>query len=123
LVSWTLLLVSAVLAIHAVQLLRKMGQPSQERSEAELLSFERTSALVTAGAYRYIRHPMYAALLYLAWGAFLKDVSAISTLLVGGASVALLLTALRDEAECRQYFGDDYTRYMRVSKRFIPFVF
>jgi len=42
---------------------------------------------------------------------------------VGGASVALLLTALRDEAECRQYFGDDYTRYMRVSKRFIPFVF
>jgi len=106
-----------------VQLLRKMGQPSQERSEAELLSFERTSALVTAGAYRYIRHPMYAALLYLAWGAFLKDVSAISTLLVGGASVALLLTALRDEAECRQYFGDDYTRYMRVSKRFIPFVF
>ena len=66
---------------------------------------------------------MYAALLYLTWGAYLKDISLLSTLLAGGASVALLITALRDEAECLQHFGDDYARYMRTSKRFLPFVY
>ncbi|MBS0342567.1 MAG: isoprenylcysteine carboxylmethyltransferase family protein, partial [Proteobacteria bacterium] len=46
-----------------------------------------------------------------------------STTLVAGASVFLLLTALRDEVECRAHFGADYADYMRRSKRFIPFVF
>lgn len=121
--SWSLLLVSLVLAIHAVRLLRRIGRPSDDRREAELLSFERTSTLVTTGVYRYIRHPMYAALLFLAWGAFLKDVSLPSVSLVSGASIALFLTALRDEAECRQYFGAAYTEYMKTNKRFVPFVF
>ncbi len=122
-VSWLLLLTSIVLAIHAVRLLRGIGRPTAERSDAELLSFERTSTLVTTGAYRYIRHPMYAALLFLAWGAFLKDVSWPGTVLVAGASIALFFTALRDEAECSQHFGAAYADYMKTCKRFVPFVF
>jgi len=122
-VSWSLLLVSLVLAVHAVRLLRTFGRPGRERRDAELLSFERTSALVTTGAYRYIRHPMYAALLFLALGAFLKNISLRSIALVGGASIALLLTALRDEAECRRHFGEAYVEYMKASKRFVPFLF
>jgi protein-S-isoprenylcysteine O-methyltransferase Ste14 len=121
--SWTLLLISPLLAIHAVRLLRRIGHPSDARDEAELLSFEKTSSLVTEGAYRYIRHPMYAALLFLAWGAFLKDCSWPSIALVAGASIALLLTALRDEAECRLHFGTAYAEYMKTSKRFVPFLF
>jgi protein-S-isoprenylcysteine O-methyltransferase Ste14 len=121
--SWTLLLISPILAIHAVHLLRRLGRPSVQRSEAELLCFERTSLLVTTGAYRYIRHPMYAALLFLAWGAFLKDTSVASVALVVGASAMLLLTALRDEAECSKHFGAAYADYMKTSKRFVPFLF
>ena len=75
------------------------------------------------GAYRYIRHPMYAALLFLAWGAFLKHSSVASVALVSGASTMLWLTALRDEAECRMYFGAAYAEYMKTSKRFVPFAF
>ena len=37
--------------------------------------------LVTHGVYQFIRHPMYAALLFLAWGAFLKDTSVASVAL------------------------------------------
>ena len=122
LVSWLLLAGSAVLAVHAVRLLKQRGAPGA-RGDAALLAFERTSTLVTSGAYRYIRHPMYASLLFLAWGAFLKDVSPASVALVAGATLALLLTALRDEAECRQYFGAEYADYMKTSKRFVPFVF
>lgn len=121
--SWSLLLISLALAVHALRLLRRIGGASDERRDAELLSFERTSTLVTTGAYRYIRHPMYAALLFLAWGAFLKDISLPSIALVGGASIALFFTALRDEAECSQYFGAAYAEYMKTSKRFVPFVF
>lgn len=121
--SWALLLTSVVLAVHAVRLLRGTGRPSDERGDAELLPFERTSTLVTTGAYRYIRHPMYAALLFLAWGAFLKDASWLGTALTAGASIALFVTALRDEAECSQHFGAAYAEYMKTRKRFVPFVF
>lgn len=120
--SWSLLLISPVLAVHSVRLLLRLGNPGAQRTEAELFSFERTSRLVTTGAYRYIRHPMYAALLFLAWGAFLKDTSVASAALVAGASVMLVLTSLRDEAECRNYFGVAYAEYMKTSKRFIPFL-
>ena len=123
LVSWVLLAASIGLAVHAVQLLRRIGRPSAQRAEAELFGFEKTSSLVTSGAFRYIRHPMYAALLYLTWGAWLKDITLASTLLAAVASVALFITALRDEAECLAHFGDEYRAYMQTTRRFMPFVF
>ncbi|MBE0596879.1 MAG: isoprenylcysteine carboxylmethyltransferase family protein [Desulfuromonadales bacterium] len=121
--SWSLLLISLALVINALCLLRKVGQPSADRGDAELLAFERTSTLVTTGTFRFIRHPMYASLLFLAWGAFLKDISWAGLALAAGASIALFCTALRDEAECCKYFGAPYADYMKTSKRFIPFVF
>lgn len=122
LVSWLLLAASISLAIHAVQLLKRIGRPGSERTEAELFGFEKTSSLVTSGAFRYIRHPMYAALLYLAWGAFLKDITPLSAALTAAASVALFLTAWRDEAECLAHFGEAYAAYMQTTKRFVPFI-
>ena len=71
-ISWCLLLVSLFLVIHGVHLLRRIGRPDEGRDEAELVGLERTTKLVTVGAYRYIRHPLYSSLLLLAWGAFFK---------------------------------------------------
>jgi protein-S-isoprenylcysteine O-methyltransferase Ste14 len=122
-VSWMLLFTGIPLVIHAVQMLKRIGQPGEARGEHELLGFEKTQSLVTVGVFRYIRHPMYAALLTLAWGAFLKDVSLATVALIAGASVFLLLTALQDEAECLRYFGEPYREYMRRTKRFVPFLF
>lgn len=121
--SWALIIVSIALAIHAVTLLCSIGRPNEDRCDPELLSFEKTTTLVTTGAYRYIRHPMYAALLFLAWGAFLKDISLFSIALVVVTSSAIFVAALREEAECREYFGNPYVVYIKRSKRFIPFVF
>jgi protein-S-isoprenylcysteine O-methyltransferase Ste14 len=122
LVSWALQLVSLALVAHAIHLLVRFGRPSETRGEAELFLFERTSTLVTKGIYRYIRHPMYAALLFFAWGIFLKGISLPSIALVCGASAALFVAALRDEAECLSHFGEAYAYYMKSNKRFIPFV-
>lgn len=123
LVSWLLLIVSVWLPVHAYALLNTAGKPSAERSDAALFGFEKTQSLVTQGAYRYIRHPMYAALLFLAWGAFLKHFSWTGTALVLAASMLLWLTARRDEEECLAHFGEAYRAYMRTTKRFVPFVF
>ncbi|HEY2254696.1 MAG TPA: isoprenylcysteine carboxylmethyltransferase family protein [Variovorax sp.] len=121
-VSWFLLIASALLPLHAVRLLKRMGKPSAAREDQALFDFEKTSALVTSGAFRYIRHPMYTSLILLAWGNFLKEFSWIGLALVLAATALLFLTALREEQECLAYFGEAYRDYMRSTRRFVPFV-
>ncbi len=123
LVSWVFLIISIVLAIEGFRLLRLIGKPTTARTDSELFGFEKTSALVTVGIYAYIRHPLYAALLFLAWGAFLKSFTPVGVLLISVASVCLFLTAKFDESECLKYFGPTYKDYMRKTKNFVPFVF
>jgi protein-S-isoprenylcysteine O-methyltransferase Ste14 len=122
-VSWLLLAASAWLPLHAFTLLWHQGRPSAAaRDDEALLAFEKTSALVTTGAFRYIRHPMYTALILLAWGAFLKQFTWHGLALALAATALLALTALRDERECLLHFGEAYRAYMRGTRRFIPFV-
>jgi protein-S-isoprenylcysteine O-methyltransferase Ste14 len=66
---------------------------------------------------------MYASLLWLAWGVFLKRPSASALGLVLAATVCLLLTARAEEAEDLAFFGDAYREYMGRTRRFVPFVF
>ena len=122
LLSWLLLVASAWLPVHAVRLLKRVGRPTDERQDDALFGFEKTSTLVTSGAFRYIRHPMYAALIFLAWGAFLKQFSWVGLVLVLTATVLLFITALRDEKECLQHFGEAYRAYMQGTRRFVPFL-
>lgn len=122
-ISWLFLLTSIYLVAHGVYLLRTFGRHDGNRSEDELLEFEKTSCLVTVGVYRYIRHPLYSSLLFLAWGAFLKHTSLQSLVLMLAASYFVYLTAARDESECLKYFGDAYRKYRLGTKWFIPFVF
>jgi len=122
-VSWVFLIISAILVAIGAHSLRKMGKPSRDRVDDMLIGIEKTSTLVTVGAYKYIRHPLYSSLLFLAWGIFLKRPSRPGLLLVLFSTLFLFLTARRDEAECLEYFGDAYRNYMRGTKRFIPFLF
>jgi protein-S-isoprenylcysteine O-methyltransferase Ste14 len=123
LISSLLRVISLGLAIHAVILLIRRGKPTQARADSVLLAFEQTSSLVTSGAFKYIRHPMYASLLALAWGEFFRQVSWLGFFLVLVASFFLFLTAKKDEEECQAYFGSEYQCYMQKTKRFIPFLF
>ena len=122
-VSSLFFVLSIWLPIHAVRLLKAQGKPTEARSDdPALYGFEKTSSIVSTGAFRYIRHPMYTALMLLAWGAFLKQFTWLTLALVMAATVLLFLTALSDEKECIAHFGDDYREYMRSTRRFIPFV-
>ncbi len=122
LISWFLLLSSLAVLWMGVSRLRS-ARHSADRREGGLYAFEKTSELVTAGIYRYIRHPLYASLLYLAWGAALKQVMWEVALLTLSATLFLTLTAKADEKECIGYFGMQYEEYMKRTRRFVPFLF
>ncbi len=113
--SWLLLLTSLSLAVHGFHLLRIIGKPEGE--------IENTTTLVMLGAYKYIRHPLYASLLLLGWGAFFKDPSLPGGVLILAACAFLTATARVEEAENLGKFGADYAAYMGTTKMFIPFLF
>lgn len=123
LISWALLLASGALVVHAILLLRTIRKSTEERSDPALLGFEKTTALVIRGAYRWIRHPMYASLFYLAWGVFFKLPGWLGFALALAATGFLYATARVEEAENVRYFGEEYRAYMRRTRRFIPYVF
>jgi protein-S-isoprenylcysteine O-methyltransferase Ste14 len=122
-ISWILLVASGFLALHGAILLRRLGRPDQDRQDVPLIGFEKTTTLVTEGAYRYLRHPLYSSLLLLALGIFFKGPTLPAGVLVVGATGFLLATAMADEAECVRFFGPSYQEYMKRTKRFIPFLF
>jgi len=121
--SWTLLTVSSVLVVHGAYLLKLIGRPSERRVDESLLGFEKTTSLVTLGAFKYIRHPLYSSLLFLAWGVYFKLPGTAAGVLALMASVCLILTAKAEEAECLRYFGVEYESYMKRTSMFIPFLF
>jgi protein-S-isoprenylcysteine O-methyltransferase Ste14 len=123
LISWLLLIVSLFLVIYGVLLLRYIGRPSSQRDDPPLFVFEKTTNLVTVGVYRYIRHPMYSSLLFLAWGIFFKAPSWVGGLLALASTLFLVTAARIEEAENMGFFGEGYREYMRRTKMFIPFLF
>ena len=122
-VSWFLLIISLFLVIHGFQLLRMVGKPDSKRNDPSLVGIERTTELVTLGAYRYIRHPLYSSLLFLAWGVFFKHPSWAGISLAVITTFFLTMTAKIEQAENIRFFGAAYQSYMKQTKMFVPFLF
>ena len=123
-ISWCLLFLSLVPLVLGIHALRTYGKPVPRReTESQLLAFEKTSALVTEGIYRTIRHPLYSSLILLTWGIFFKDLIWQGFVLGLAATLLLVATARADEKECVRFFGDSYQAYMRHTKKFIPFIY
>jgi protein-S-isoprenylcysteine O-methyltransferase Ste14 len=114
-ISWIFLFISIILAVDGFYLLKKIGKPKGQ--------IENTSNLVLEGAYKYIRHPLYCSLLLLGCGAFLKYISTETILFVVVNTIALYETAKAEEKEMINKFGDEYLKYMKRTKMFIPFVY
>lgn len=87
------------------------------------MDIEKTNKLITIGAYRYIRHPLYSSLLFLAWGVFFKHISGFSICLVLIGTFFLVVTAKVEEIENIEFFGNTYRGYMKQTKMFVPYLF
>jgi protein-S-isoprenylcysteine O-methyltransferase Ste14 len=115
-ISWIIFAATSIIAIHGIQLLRIIGK-SQSRV------MEETQVVVEVGAYRYIRHPLYASLIFFAWGVFCKGVDVISGLLAITTTIFMVTTARYEEKYNIEHFGEEYANYMKRTKMFIPYVF
>ena len=113
-ISWILLVMCLIPIVYGVFLLRTIGKPTDQ--------LEKTTHLVTKGIYQYIRHPLYASLIYLAWGIFFKSPTLLSCCLAVVSTCFMYATARADESECLVKFGAEYTGYMKKTKMFIPLV-
>ena len=121
--SWIFLIISGYYVIAGTWRLKREGKAGDERRSAELFRFEKTTRLVDNGIFKYVRHPLYASLLFLSWGIYLKQPDWILLIFAVLSSTFLYITAVQDEKECLIFFGGSYREYMKKSKRFIPFIF
>lgn len=112
----TLCLIAAPVGIMAVRALGRFYVPDPETLPDQ--------KLVTNGVYRYVRHPMYTALLLWMLGFPLVIRSlwglALGILLIGPA---LWLRIREEEAMLLQAFGDEYRAYQAQTWRLVPFIF
>lgn len=115
-------MLSIILVVWGVVLLRFKGESAARSEDSTMFEWEHTEKLVTTGIYKYIRHPMYSSLLFLAWGSLLKSVTIGTLLLTGVATLALIATAKTEEAENLARFGEEYRNYMRRTRLFVPFL-
>lgn len=113
-ISWVMLLGSIPLPIHGFRALYAAGKPDRQ--------FENTTALVTTGVYRFIRHPLYASLMLVGTGVFFKDINFVTGICAFVNIIALMVTAKTEEREMLEKFGEEYERYMKRTKMFVPFV-
>lgn len=114
LVSWLFLACSLLLAAHGFWLLRIVGAPEGD--------FESTTCLVTVGAYRYIRHPLYCSILLGGVGAFFKSPTWLGLGLLGTLAAFVYATAKIEEGENIKRFGGTYQEYMERTKMFFPYL-
>lgn len=78
--------------------------------------------LVTTGPYRFLRHPIYAAILLFVWTGIATNLSPVSVTLGLVATAMLFLRMAFEESLVRQRYPE-YAEYARHTKRVVPFLF
>ena len=122
-ISWILLIVSLLLLAQSIYFFKHYGGVKKRRDNTTNFEFENTVTLIREGIYKYIRHPMYGSLLFLAFGVMLKYISILTISLAVATLIFIIFTAKTEEKENIKFFGTDYVDYMQTTKMFIPFVF
>ncbi len=120
--SWISLLIAIYFVLDGLYRFKIAGKINRERGDPTLFGFEHTTNLITGGIFHYIRHPMYASLLFLTWGIALKNPTPMILIYAVAASFFLYLTVRVEERENLAYFGDQYREYMKHTKRFVPWI-
>jgi protein-S-isoprenylcysteine O-methyltransferase Ste14 len=81
-----------------------------------------TGSLVKTGIYKYIRHPQYTGLLLLSLGMMIEWATLPLIILYPVMVFMYVRLAKREEKDMLGEFGDEYRKYMKSTKMFIPFV-
>jgi len=86
-----------------------------------ILEIRKGHTLVTDGPYRFIRHPMYAAIFLIGIGVSLLSANWIVALSYMMPTASLYLVRVSDEEEMMiGQFGDEYRQFMTRTGHLIP---
>ncbi len=77
--------------------------------------------LVTTGPYRFLRHPIYAALLYFTWTGVLSHASLPNVLLGLCMTAGLSIRMVAEERLVAERYPE-YAAYAAKTRRVIPYV-
>ena len=77
--------------------------------------------LVRSGPYRFVRHPIYASLLYFAWAGQIPSATPASIGASVVLTVALGVRMVLEERSLRATYPE-YEAYSREVKRVLPFI-
>lgn len=91
------------------------------RNWSPVLGIQKDQSLVTNGIYKYIRHPMYAA--HLLWA--IAQILILHNWIAGYSFIVVmiphyLIRVGKEEQMMIDQFGDQYTDYMKSTKRIFP---
>lgn len=84
----------------------------------QLFGPEQAGTLVTGGLYRFVRHPLYTAVLLVLW--LTPVVSANTFTVISGLTLYILVGAWFEERKLLSKFGSSYAEYRRVTPMLIP---
>lgn len=76
--------------------------------------------LVTAGPYRWVRHPMYTSFALIALASFLISANWVVAVAGFGYFAGALFAVNKEESTLIEKFGDAYRKYMRRMGGFLP---
>jgi protein-S-isoprenylcysteine O-methyltransferase Ste14 len=82
-----------------------------------------TDKLMIVGPYRFVRHPMYAAALYISLGLALLTQSLACFAVFCIYLVLILLLIPVEEQGLQQAYGSQYIAYRQRIRKLVPFVF
>lgn len=77
--------------------------------------------LISNGAYKYIRHPMYFSVLLIMGGVIVSDINLINIICYSILIIVLYLKAKKEEMLWSKKL-EEYASYKERTKMFIPFI-
>ena len=77
--------------------------------------------MIAHGPYRFIRHPMYTAILMVCWPLVAGHFSWLRLGMVAGLTIVLIIKLHLEEQYLKKAFGA-YREYTLTSKKLIPFL-
>ncbi len=81
-----------------------------------------TATLITNGPYRFIRHPMYTAILLGSTGLLIHQFTLVRLVLIIALAIVLLIKLGWEEKMLSQKF-EGYKNYMKQTQKLFPFIF
>ena len=113
--------IEIVIQLFAVFLMVWARKTFKERS-FHLTAEPTEGGLVTSGPYKYLRHPIYAAVIYFGWACVIAFPQWQTLLGAALITIGLFIRIVLEEKEIAKVYPE-YVEYSKQAKRIIPFVY